>query len=272
MKRIRIVGLCLVAVFAFGALYAGAAQASSPEYGQCLPGKKAEYSNASCTVKSVKPKKGKFEWHPGPAPSCVAQKKGEYTNNSCTVKSVKPKKGKFEKKPGPGFTASGGTATLSTPALGGPVVCATNATVGTITGVKTDSDVATFTGCETAGKKCKSAGEPSGTITTFALATELTEPIPGEVNDKFTAVGGPTNFQAEFECEGVQIRTKGFVSGTVTPTNVMTLTQKAAFGVGKGEQALETEANVGAGFIGPFASTETTEATVTNASESETRS
>ena len=66
MKRTRIIGLCLVAVFAMSALATGTASAAAPEFGQCL--KKAVvggagYSEAKC-LKAVGTA-GKYEWVPG---------------------------------------------------------------------------------------------------------------------------------------------------------------------------------------------------------------
>lgn len=276
MKRIRIAGLCLVAVFALAAVAASAASAS-PEYGRCVAQKHGKYSDGACTVldeKKGKPK-GSKEWVPGPAPTCVPQKHGFYSDSGCTTLDEKKGKGKggFEKAGGPGYTSTGGLGVLETPSFGGPVVCQTQTGVGSVTGATTDLDQVTFSECETNGKKCNSAGEGVGVIKTLALETELTEPVPGEVNTKFQAVGGAANFQAEFDCEGLLVRTKGYVSGTTTPTNVMTTTETAKFGVGKGEQALLTEISINGGvsWLGPAPSTETTEGTVTNNSVTEIR-
>lgn len=74
MKRIRIAGLCLVAVVATSAVAAATAMAEAPEYGRCLSvvGEKeghktvyhGGYTNNACTKVSEE-KKGKFEWYPG---------------------------------------------------------------------------------------------------------------------------------------------------------------------------------------------------------------
>jgi hypothetical protein len=114
MRRIRIVGLCLVASFAFGALVASAAQAAEPEWGRCVAQKKGEYTEGNCKTKSAKAHKGKFEWKAGAPTGCEPKKKGEYTNETCTTKSSKPHKGKFEKTGGPHFTGKGGKGILIT--------------------------------------------------------------------------------------------------------------------------------------------------------------
>src|SRR4030081_2190263 len=60
--------------------------------------KHGAYADGTCTKlfeKKGKPvAKGNFEWYPGPAQTCYAEKKGgEYTDAGCTAKSSKPKKG-----------------------------------------------------------------------------------------------------------------------------------------------------------------------------------
>ncbi len=59
MRHVRILGLCLVAIFAMAAVTAGTASAAGPEWGRCLKvpveikghvHKKGKYSNAGCTT------------------------------------------------------------------------------------------------------------------------------------------------------------------------------------------------------------------------------
>jgi hypothetical protein len=66
MRHLRMVGLCLVAVFAIAAVAATSASAL-PEFGQCYVQAKHEgkYANAGCTVKAKKVSEkftGEFEW------------------------------------------------------------------------------------------------------------------------------------------------------------------------------------------------------------------
>jgi hypothetical protein len=275
MKRMRIVGLCLLAVFAFSAI-AASAQAS-PEMGSCvkLAKAKGKYANAGCTelfLKKGKPaSKGAYEWTPGAPPSCIAQKKGEYTDAACTTKSVKAHKGGFEKEPGPGFTAAGGTATLKTPAFGAPVVCAKSTGTGQITGITTVEEQFTFEGCETSAKKCTSAGETSGKIQTPVLAGTLSSPKAGEASTAFESKTGPSGLSSEFNCEGPQIRTFGYVSGEDFPLNVTSTTGSEKFENGLGEQDLQTELNAGSGWLGPAPSLEETSGSNTYATAVEIR-
>jgi hypothetical protein len=49
---------------------------------------------------------------PRAAAVCYAKKKGQYSNASCTTKSSKPHKGKYETTGGPKFTSEGGASLL----------------------------------------------------------------------------------------------------------------------------------------------------------------
>jgi hypothetical protein len=271
----RIVGLCLLAVFAFSAI-AASAQAS-PEIGSCvkLAKAKGKYADAGCTtlfLKKGKPaSKGAYEWTPGAPPSCIAQKKGEYTDAACTTKSVKAHKGGFEKEPGPGFTAAGGGATLKTPAFGAPVVCEKSKGTGTITGTTSVEEQFTFEGCETSAKKCTTVGQAAGVIQTPVLQGTLSSPKAGEASTSFVNKAGPSFYSSEFGCEGPLIRTKGFVSGEDHPLNVTSTTGSETFANGVGVQALETELNAGAGWLGPAPSLEETSGTNTYATAVEIR-
>lgn len=259
MKRIKVVGLCLVAVFAMSAIIASGAQAATgAEYGQCIAKKKAEYTTGTCAVKSAKAHKGKFEFVPGPSPKCAAQKKGEYTTGTCTVKSSKPKKGHFEKKAGSTFTITGGPGVLETPAFGGPVECTNSVGSGSITGVKTNQSITTFENCQTGGKKCNSALAPAGSITTQPLSGTLighgekgpkgNEPATKVAWDDIYGTSGPSSI---FTCEGgIEIETVGDVVGVQTPTNTASNSATLTFAKAGPEQNLLTTLSVGGSPIG----------------------
>jgi hypothetical protein len=196
MKRIKIVGLCLMAVLAGSALVAATAQAASPEYGQCVSGqKKANYTESLCKTLSVKIVKGKeelahkgtFEWEKAPLATCVAVKKGFYSNSECTSRDEskgKPK-GKFEKDCTTScadFTTKSGAAAIYnfTPeneaepeklpqgatlaGAGGTVKCAASTGTGEFTGGESTTETLSLTGCESAGKACTTSGQAAGTI------------------------------------------------------------------------------------------------------------
>src|SRR6266404_7232600 len=77
MRRIKIAGLCLVAVFAVSVAFAGTASATAPEYGQCLKGTEhslSNYDSAKCfklasedtgVTEAERLKKGVWKFHPG---------------------------------------------------------------------------------------------------------------------------------------------------------------------------------------------------------------
>jgi len=242
MKRIHIVGLCLVAGIAFSAMVTSSAFAG--EYGQCREltkstnpkAKKGKYSEGNCQTLAPK-SKGNFEWFPGPSPACEPVKKGFYSDPACGTldeKKGKPK-GKFERRPCyPNcntFTSKTGHAALSTPALGASAVECTGSTgTGEITGVKSGNATTTFTNCTTKGEKCQSVGEPEGTIKTFLLHTTLIdhgekglsggEPISGELWTEFS-IEAPNTSLAVFECKGVGwFSAVGSNAGVTTGTNI----------------------------------------------------
>jgi hypothetical protein len=242
MKRIKIVGLCLVAVFAMTAFAASAAQAN-PTYFKC-----------------------------------VKKKDGNYSAKGCPTSSKVAGTGKYERESAVGTTYSSktGTATLSTPDLGGKVVCSKSKDTGKITGESTDEDTVTFEKCTTEGKKCTSAGESAGKIKTNTLFTELVEVEPGVIGVKFTAdVGGksdPAADQAEFNCEGLLIRTHGFTIGTITSPAVGTGSKSTTVKFA-GEEELRTEVSIDGGVewigeeFGGFPSEELVTATDKNGAE-----
>ncbi len=119
MKHVKLLGLCLVALFALYAVAATGASAAEPEWGHCVSKpKKGNYTEGNCQTVATKEKKGKsepdhkgnFEWAPGAAAACFAQKDGNYKDSGCTTvaekKGVPDHKGKYEETGGPKFTAA----------------------------------------------------------------------------------------------------------------------------------------------------------------------
>src|ERR1700728_4705272 len=108
----KIIGACLVAVFALAAVAVSSASAAEPEWGRCVSAKKGHYKDANCQEKDEKngKGKGKFEWVPGAQSDCIAQKKGKYKESKCETLDEKngKAKGKYEKTGGGKFAAEGG--------------------------------------------------------------------------------------------------------------------------------------------------------------------
>ncbi len=135
MKHVKLIGLCLVAVFALGGLVASVAQAEGPEWGRCLhidPAKgkeikKGNYEDANCQTEATKLKKGvpvpshkgHYEWYGGAKTLCEkkATSTFKYKDNACTEiaekKGVPDNKGKYELGPGQKFSAVGGAGVLT---------------------------------------------------------------------------------------------------------------------------------------------------------------
>jgi hypothetical protein len=191
MRRIRIVGLCLVAVFATTAVAASSASAALPELYEC--------------AKAVKV--GKVYT-------------GKYNDKKCSEKN-EAGTGKYELQPGVGkgkvFKGKGKVATLHTPAIGGEVTCKTNKSEGKNSSPTTQSGVvAIFKTCTSLGKKCTSAGAKVGEIKTNPLGGVFgyISKAPLKVGVDLTGEGGKDS--ADFTCEGLVIETKGSVIGEIT--------------------------------------------------------
>ena len=104
MKHVKLIGLCLLAVFALAAVAASAAQAEGPEWAGCVKWEaKGNFTDEKCETVATKLKKGApvpdhkgaYEVESGLAPTCVAQKDGNYTESKCETVAGKTKKGVF---------------------------------------------------------------------------------------------------------------------------------------------------------------------------------
>lgn len=245
MKRIKVVGLCLMAVFAMSAVVASSAGAA--EIGECVKNltKTGKYADKSCQTLSPGENTGKYDW-----------KKGVTAEHAP-------------------FTAK--TKAASLVGAAGTIECKKSSTVGEWTSNKTDEEVVTFVSCEIKSPEltgeCHSEGQAEGTIVTNKLKTTLLgegefslefnaetskyEPKfvgAGEVWDQFRGPSGEIgSIQAEYECaKVVVIRTFGNLAGVFSAgsINVASKKNEIAFDEGKGAQGLLSEANIlGKGFI-----------------------
>jgi hypothetical protein len=199
MRRIKMMGLCLVAVVALTAVAVSSASAALPEYKVC--GKVAKNAEKKYT--------------------------GKFSDKLCSVSEPKGE-GKYElesweaaKKKG--FKGKNGASTLdsyipeneATPWTGGTVVgvvsCKSGKSVGEITGAKTSTVTVEFKTCTSEGKKCTSPGAKAGVIKTNLLNATVGYIEPGVVGTDVEAAGGKPS--AEFSCEGLEIVTTGSVIG-----------------------------------------------------------
>jgi len=179
----RIVGLCLVAVFAFSA-FAASSSFGAAEVGRCVAqAGTGKYKNAGCTEKAgTKVEEKKFEW----------------------------KKGAQSESVGVHFTAAGGEGVLET-VSGTKIICKTQSATGKYdqdSGVikEVEGVVATFKECELPliSASCQTVGSATGEISTKPLKGPLGY-ISGEktktpvVGQELTPEKAKGAF-AEFEC------------------------------------------------------------------------
>jgi len=239
MRRMKMMGLCLVALFALTAVAVSSASAAEPAFYECAKTTGGKFSNKTCSA----PGEGKT--------------------------------GKYELKEGIGkgkiFKGKGGSATLHTPAVGGEVVCKSFKDSGFVNSPTTENKVISeFKTCTSLGKKCASPGEKAGTIKTTDLKGVL-----GYINKAKKEVGVALSAEsgsvlAEFNCEGLEIVTTGSVIGRqLGDINTFSKTSESVFKVngegfqevknfeGGATQVLESKINGS----GPFESGQQAEAT-----------
>jgi hypothetical protein len=221
--RIRIVGLCILAVVAISAMMVSSASAAAPEFGRCLkvsPKAVSNYDSAKCVkLASEDPvseaeqlKKGNFQWFPGVV------------------------KNKFKT-----LMKAGTIATLET--VGGTkITCTNEKSTGEYTGLKTIGKmVAEFSGCETNKLKCESTGAGIGNINTHPLGGPIgfeTEVVPASKDHLANELHSESGNVAEFECAGLKVVVKGSVLHKIT-ANAMKLTATEKFTASKGHQKPE---------------------------------
>lgn len=201
MRRIKMMGLCLVAVVALTAVAVSSASAALPEFKVCAKATKVgktytgKFSDKLCSVAEPKGE-GKYELEGWEA----AKKKAfKGKNGTSTLTSYIPEN-------------------VETPWTGGKaagvVTCKTGASVGEITGPKTETVIVEFKTCSSEGKKCTSVGSPkTGVIKTKALTATIGK-IEGGVGADVEA--SDHGLSAEFACEGLEVKTVGSVIGVAS--------------------------------------------------------
>jgi hypothetical protein len=211
MKPMRMMGLCLVAIFMMGTLAAASASAAAPEIGRCVKtaAGAGKFTTAACTTEKAG---GSFEWMPG---------------------AVKGK-----------FTTKGGLGVLETK-NGTTVSCKTETSGGEYTGPKTVGGVVVkFNECESGHFKCKTVGSAEGELVTKTLEGVIgvekkgLKPSANKIAfDLFPA--GKTGFFIEFGCGPLPVRVQGSVLVPLTPTNKMAMTITLKYTAKKGKQKPE---------------------------------
>jgi hypothetical protein len=214
MKRMRILGLCLVAVFAVGVVSAATASATEPGWYECAKAAKVgktytgKFSDKVCTT-GVETG-GKYELQPGVGKGKAFKGKG----GKAILHNVIPGKGDIK------------------------VECASFKDSGQVAAPNVEFNVVSiFSKCKSLGAPCKTVGGKKETITTEKLAGTL-----GYLNKAGKVVGADlaneaspgSGYLAQFECEGVaKVRVHGSVIGQQTgDINVISKESSAVFSVG----------------------------------------
>jgi len=228
MRRIKIAGLCLVAVFAVSvAMAASASAVTGPEYGRCIkaPTKAlTNYDSAKCI---------KFASE-DPGTEAEKLKKGNYEWTKTILK--------------PGFTVALKPTTIATleNKSGTKVTCKKLTGKGEYTGLTTEIVTETvFSECESGGIKCNSTGDPAGVIKVKELGGELgviSTGVPVTKSKVGTVVfpkGGTPTSKSEFvffACAGVlTAKVHNSVISPIT-ANAMKLIATVKFSGAKGVQ------------------------------------
>ncbi len=212
MKRIRMFGLCLVALFAIGAL-AGVASASAAEPPAFLACVKA-------------PKEGKTYV-------------GHYTSKECTSASEVETGGKYEREePAPKTPFTGKTKAVTLTVAGKAVKCKKGVASGELLSTQALKETLTFEKCGVNGSSkapCTTTGSAVGTITSARLTGELQYLNPAETEIGMLLFTFANDI--EFTCGSEAIVVDGGVLGSLTNTKKG---QTVTFKTVAGKQAPQT--------------------------------
>jgi hypothetical protein len=207
MKRIRIAGLCLVAVFAFTAMATVASAETPPEVGRCLKKAGGPWKDGGCKTPS-KPGEEKFEWYPA------------FVGG---VPNPEPKLPKLK------YTSENKPETIiQLESVSGSVITAkTQKATGEVTGAKTNiAQNIDFGGVEFKGFKCKSTNPPGsgeGDVKVKDLNGNIGIEKKGETTAKDKAAnrfvpkeGGAGAIFVEFSCSVIPVKVRGAVLNPLT--------------------------------------------------------
>ncbi len=212
-RRIRIVGLCLIAVFALSAMVAVTSASATVEIGECVK-----------TIKGAKGFKGHFtgkKCHPGVPPAPEGE---EATPEE---QGLGGKHNKYDWSPGggpnPTYTAKGKEVTISTGLLEIKCKNSVDSTGDSLRGSNTLEARFNFKTCiqpkSPGGKQpCKTHGKNEGEIETKELVGTLSENGAKEAMISYAAKTHGVEFDpnetwAEFECKETTYTLNGTLTG-----------------------------------------------------------
>jgi hypothetical protein len=196
MRRIAALGFALIGATVLIAMSAVGASAAEPAFYECK--------------KLTKNAEGKYE--------------GGFTNKACSETSV-AHEGKYELKEGIGTkpTIKGKSGKAELESSLGSVSCTSSKSIGQLeTPTHIGQIHVAYKGCTSGGKKCNSTGAKAGTIETKELQGDLGYLNKGAHEAGVLITPVSTVNLAEFNCEGLEIATKGGVIGQATPVNTFT--------------------------------------------------
>jgi hypothetical protein len=208
VRRIRTIGLCLVAVLAASALATATASAAEgpPQFEKC--------------VKAAKVGKTYV---------------GKYTSKECTAASEVETGGKYEREEAESMPFTSKAKAVTITAAGKVVKCKKAVDAGEILSGEAETVAITFEKCGVNGstkEPCTTTGQASGTIKTTNLVGTLhwINPAETEVGILLFKAGG-TNTFTTFTCKEESIELRSVLVGSVTNTKKgMTFTFKTSGG------------------------------------------
>ncbi len=177
MKHLRIIGLCLAAVFAVLAVAVSSASAASPEWGKCEAKIGGKYKDANCQEKASHGA-GAFEWIKGAKlPNVPFTGHSEGSGGVLSTGGVGCSGGTFGLKRVPRAKCVEGGGEVQEAEPGGHlnVECEAESNSGEQVGKDKVANVnVTFTGCKLFGSSpCTSEGAAEGEVRTNTLKGEL---------------------------------------------------------------------------------------------------
>lgn len=204
MKHVRMLGLCLVAVFAMGAVATASAMAKGrPEFKKC--GKAAKVGKVYT---------------------------GQYSDKGCTIAA---EHGKYQREAvaeGTAFTSKTKAVTINV--KGKAVKCKKGTDKGSVLDQFDAAVTLTLSSCTVNGNKAEPCGT-AGTITTDPLNAGLYF-LNEEETQTGVALSGTEGVFAEFKCGAETIAIEGALLGTVKNT---TKGQTDTFAISGGKQAVQ---------------------------------
>jgi hypothetical protein len=258
MKRLTIVGLCLVAAFALSAMVVSSAGAVTPTYKSCGKAAKVNkkytghYTTKVCSPSAVSgTNEGKYERGIYSAAKKLGIKgklKGTAPHNNL-VDPTCPK-GDFNHTSNACEPADAGKATASEPAdIAGTTTCQKEKVTGAVTSATNTEWQTEYSKCEAEESACNTTGSKAGDIKTEKLESTLVELNAAETEVGLHVVGkGPKGLLAQYECLGgvLQVHVYKSVLAKTTGNFEETGTGTTIASVKEGPLALQSNTYIGA--------------------------